>query len=192
MIFISAGHHEKAQGATYGAFTEFYFTVKYAEKIIELLGDRCVRVPAGTLKQKVNFINHYIKENPDKKPYTAIEIHFNSAKMWRDQNANGVIDDGEMVHVGRGSETLYYPGSKTGKPLAEKIQDALGRVCQPDRGSKEGWYQMNPAKGPDFFLAKTHCRAVIVEPEFIDNIENIRLKSNLACHAIAEALLEDT
>jgi len=190
MIFISAGHHETSQGARFGSYSEYYFTVKWADKICSLLDDRVVRVPDGTLKTKTPFINDYIKDNPSDAPFLAVEIHFNSAKMWRDQNANGVIDDGEMVNVGRGSETLFYPGSKTGEPIANKVQDSLSRVCPPNRGAKPGWYQMNPAKGPDFFLARTRCAAIIIEPEFIDNIDVITSKLDEACAAIAETLLD--
>lgn len=36
----------------------------------------------------------------------AVDIHFNSFKMWKDQNENGVIDDGEMVHAGLQERTV--------------------------------------------------------------------------------------
>lgn len=188
MILVSAGHHEKAQGAKYGKFTEYQLTVAWADNIVYMLNhnidDRAIRVPNGTLKQKVQFINDY----PEKT--IAVEIHFNSAQLWKDQNANGVIDDGEMVHVGRGSETLYYAGSKKGKKAAEMMQASLSQVFPPNRGAKEGWYQMNPAKGMDYFLAKTKCISLIIEPEFIDNTETIINNMDIACHSIANSLLE--
>lgn len=189
MIYISAGHHEKAQGAKYSEggdmFTEYQFTTEWADLIVELLSESCIRVPNGSLKSKIEFINKTANKGD-----LAVEIHFNSAKMWKDQNSNGVIDDDEMVHVGRGSETLYYPGSKTGKAAAESIQFAIEQILPPNRGAKEGWYQMNPAKGPDFFLAKSRCTAIIIEPEFIDNIDKIIKNKNAACHVIASTLLE--
>ena len=185
MMFISAGHHELKQGASYNNFTEFHFTTEWADLIVELLGDASVRVPNGTLKDKVRFINDRATKGD-----LAAEIHFNSAQMWKDGNANGVIDDGEMVNVGRGSETLYYPSSETGKKAAYDIQLALSAVLPPNRGAKEGWYQMNKSKGADFFLARTSCTSIIIEPEFIDNLGKIFEFKDSACYAIASSLLE--
>lgn len=192
MILISAGHHEKAQGAKFHngkrLFTEYELAVAWADNIEYILnhgGDkRCIRVPNGTLKEKVRFINAV----PDKT--IAVEIHFNSAQLWKDQNANGVIDDGEMVHVGRGSETLYYAGSKKGFKAAELMQDSLSQVFPPNRGAKEGWYHMNKAKGLDYFLLKTACISLIIEPEFIDNLDKLIKGMDTGCHAIANSLLE--
>lgn len=188
MILISAGHHEKGKGAKFEkdgvTYTEYDFAIVWADKIVEILDGQAVRVPNGTLKEKVDFINS--QPNVD----IAAEIHFNSFKMWKDQNANGVIDDGEMVNAGRGSETLYYPSSKTGKEAARIVQGAVAQIMRPDRGIKEGWYQMNPSKGADFFLKLTHCTSLIIEPEFIDNIEIITRNEDATCHAIASALLE--
>jgi len=87
MILISAGHHEKSQGASFAGVTEYDLTVKWADRIALLLGDDAIRVPNGFLRNKIEFIN---KQNAD----LAIEIHFNSAKLWRDWNKNGHIDEG--------------------------------------------------------------------------------------------------
>lgn len=183
MIYISSGHHEKAQGAKFNDVTEYHFTTEWADLLSKLID--CVRVPNGTLSNKVAFINDSAEKGD-----IAIEIHFNSAKMWKDQNANGVIDDGEMVNVGRGSETLYYPGSKTGQSLAEKVQQSLSKVLPPNRGAKKGYYQMNPEKGADYFLERTKCTAIIIEPEFIDNLDKIMDNKETAYEAIAQALKE--
>lgn len=184
MILISAGHHETSTGAKFDGHSEYEFTTMWTDYIEKLLGERCIRVPNGTLKEKVTFLKDYGKGN------LAVEIHFNSAQMWKDQNANGVIDDGEMINVGRGSETLYYPGSKTGLKAATMMQNALSVVAPPNRGAKEGWYQMNRAKGPDYFLARTRCTALIIEPEFIDNIHKINQIYDTGCHIIANTLME--
>jgi len=183
MILISAGHHEKSQGASFAGVTEYDLTVKWADRIALLLGDDAIRVPNGFLRNKIEFIN---KQNAD----LAIEIHFNSAKLWKDWNKNGHIDEGEMVNVGRGSETLYYPGSVKGKLAAEIMQQAIGHVFKPNRGAKEGYYQMNPAKGADYFLRRTNCTSLIIEPEFIDNQTAINENFDLGCTLIAATLLE--
>ena len=193
MIFVSAGHHEQSRGAKFNNITEFDLTVVWANRIAELLDDKCFRIPGGRLKDKVKFINNWADKNS-----LAVEIHFNSAKMWKDLNKDGLISDDEMVHVGRGSETLYYPGkkkgdgrySRKGKEAATIIQDSLGQIMKPNRGAKEGWYRMNPKNGPDYFLRRTNCTALIIEPEFIDNTNAIKDNFDVACHAIASGLLE--
>jgi len=185
MIFLSVGHHQIAQGASFGGITEYQLASEWVDEIFSLLGNKINYVPHGTLKEKVNYINNNLTGED-----LAVELHFNSAKLWRDQNANGVIDNGEMVHVGRGSETLYYPNSKTGNKAANVIQSAMASVLKPDRGIKEGWYQMNPAKGADFFLKRTRCTSLIIEPEFIDNLEVLTQNKHIACTAIATGLLE--
>ena len=47
---------------------------------------------------------------------------------------------------------------------------------------------MKKENGPDRFLAKTKCTALIVEPEFIRNVNDIISKREAACHAIVNAL----
>ncbi len=190
MIFISAGHHETAKGASYTnnghTITEYDLTVKWANLIAEYIGDKCVRVPNGTLKEKVSFINEYCNKED-----VAVEVHFNSFKIWKDANQNGVIDDDELHAAGRGSETLYYPDSKTGKAAAVIVQNAMAQIFKPDRGVKEGWFRMSKARGADFFLAQTKCnKSLIIEPEFIDNIEDINNNMQGACYAIASALID--
>ena len=184
MIFVSAGHNENAQGAEYKDITEYILATKWADLITEILGDKCLRVPDGRLKEKVEFINLISNKS------IAIEIHFNSYKKWKDLDGDGIVDAGEMIALGKGSETLYYPRSKTGEEAAMIMQRAMAQIFQPDRGIKEGWYQMNPAKGPDYFLAETKCTSLIVEPEFIDNIEEINQGMHGGCYAIASALIE--
>ena len=153
MIFISAGHYPSAPGAKWDRFIEHDEAMIWATELVtELseLGKDSLLVPTGVLKDKVAFINER-SINGD----IALEVHFNAA---RDSNNNP---------VGKGSETLYYPGSEKGKALAETVQAVLADCYPPSRGVKEGWYRMDPAKGPDFFLAKTKCVSVIIEPEFV-------------------------
>lgn len=157
MIFISAGHHASAPGAKYERFVEHDEAVIWAEKLHEETERVSTLVPTGVLKEKVAFINERLMDGD-----VAIEIHFNSAK-----NQHG-------EHVGRGSETLYYPGSEEGKELAGICQSILAHFFPPDRGIKEGWYRMDPSRGPNFFLAKTRCPAVILEPEFVHRFNLIR------------------
>jgi N-acetylmuramoyl-L-alanine amidase len=183
MILISAGHHPSMPGACYGGFCEHGEAVKWADRIVDILGDdKAMAVPVGALRGKIDFINR-------QRPSIAVEIHFNSAKIWKDKDRDGEIDPDELVHIGRGCETLYYPGSNSGKDAAIAVQELIAEIFAPDRGAKEGYYQMNKAKGPDFFLAKTRCTAIIIEPEFIDNKETITGNREAGCIAIAEALL---
>jgi N-acetylmuramoyl-L-alanine amidase len=103
-------------------------------------------IGTGRLEQKVARVNAL---SPD----FAIELHL---------NAGG----------GHGYETLYCPGSVKGKALASAVNSSIGLVLNSrNRGVKEGWYKMDKANGPDFFLAETNCPAIIFEMYFLDNQE---------------------
>lgn len=168
MIVLSAGHHKGRPGACYEAFCEHDEALRWVHLIRGMLGgDVSVLAPVGVLRHKVEFINV-------NKPLLAIEIHFNS----------------DTKHSGRGSETLYYPSSVKGKACADIIQSELGRVFEPNRGIKEGYYQLNPERGPDYFLAKTTCTSLIIEPEFIHNKELIINGREVGCQIIASTLLD--
>ena len=171
MIFISAGHYPSAPGAKWERFVEHDEAVIWAQKLHEQLPDNSLLVPTGVLKSKVAFINERIM-NGD----YALEIHFNAA---RDGNGNP---------VGKGSETLYYPGSDTGKSFAILCQSVLAEIFMPDRGVKEGWYRMDPSRGADFFLAKTKCPAVILEPEFVHRAAIIQEQRETAISELATIL----
>jgi N-acetylmuramoyl-L-alanine amidase len=170
MIFISAGHHPSAPGATFERFIENDEAVIWAQIMADELGSDAILVPNAVLRHKVDFINSRALDGD-----VAIEIHFNSA-----------MQDGE--HVGRGSETLYYPNSVEGERLAESIQEFLSVVFPPNRGAKVGWYHMDPERGPDFFLAKTKCTALIIEPEFVHRSNKIHAFRDEAIAAIIDGL----
>jgi len=184
MIALSIGHTPTSKGASYNGISEFDLATEWIDKLHALLPDSII-VPTGALKDKVNFINNI-------SPVIALEMHFNSYKVWKDLNKDGLITDDELMNAGRGAETLYYPDSVEGKKLADSVQSNLGRVMSPDRGSKEGWYKMNPKNGPDYFLKYTRCPSIIIEPEFIHRQEIINNKMKDACAAISEGLLEYT
>lgn len=189
MILISAGHHATKVGACFGDFCEFDEASRWVELIHKYIGDeRCLKVPFGVLRDKVAFIN--ARTGGEKT--IAVEIHFNSAVIWKDDNKDGVKQDKEFHHIGRGSETLYYPKSQKGKDAAFVVQQSLSNIFAPDRGIKEGWYRMQERFGADYFLEKTKCTSLIIEPEFIDNKDIIIGKRDIGCIAIAEALLELT
>ncbi len=171
MIFISAGHNPKAKGASYLDFNEYDEAVLWQQEIVELLGDQAIAVPTGTLGSKVRFINKEILNNVGL--HIAIEIHFNA----------------DSKRAGKGSETLYPPNSHLDEQLANQIQSKLSIIFGPNRGVKPGWYQMNPAKGPDYFLARTNCSALIIEPEFVHNSEKIIEARTPGCQVVANSLL---
>lgn len=170
MIYISAGHHPSKKGATFEDFAEYDEALTWMDLIMAHLGSKGVRVPTGVLKDKVNFINKGVAT-------LALEIHFNSAMNGKGEN------------IGSGCETLYFPGSTKGKSLAEKVQASLTKHFSPDRGVKEGWYRMDKSNGPDFFLAKTDCPSVIIEPEFVHRKNIIRDKRGVACKDLAIELI---
>lgn len=169
MILVSAGHRPEARGACYQTFCEWNEAMLWASRIVQILNHEALLVPTGHLRQKVEFINA-------RRPAVAIEIHFNSA-----------VDRGGN-HIGEGCETLYMPGSARGRALAEHVHAAYAPLFPPDRGIKEGWYRMDPANGPDYFLRATSCPALILEPDFIHRQSDIQGNRVAACEAIAHAL----
>lgn len=178
-ILISAGHYAQRPGAVNAeGISEFPETLVWAN----LLASNCTSfgavaaiVPSGTLPEKVEFINEYPS------PVSmAVEVHFNSSSSG-----------------GRGSETLYCPRSVKGKRLADITQNVLGALLPPNRGSKEGWYHMdrpdiidfagdvNGDEKPDYFLVRTRCPSIILEPEFIQNYDKIGTSRDIVCEALA-------
>ncbi len=169
MILISTGHHSKRRGACFEGFCEYDEALLWSSEIAHQLSSSICRVvPPGYLRNKVNYINSI---NDSK---LAIEIHFNGAV------------DSKGNRIGKGSETLYFPGSEKGKAAAEQIQSSISKLFVPDRGVKEGWYRMDKSRGVDYFLAKTRCVAIIIEPEFIHHRELITSNRVEACKRIAD------
>lgn len=170
MILLSAGHNPSAKGAGYNDHYEYDEAVLWASEVANLIRGRMMVdiVPTGFLSDKIAWINK------QKEAVLLCEIHFNSDESKRQ----------------KGSETLYCPGSRKGKIAAEIVQKALAGIFPPNRGAKEGFYQMNPAKGPDAILAKTNCVALIVEPEFIYNYAVIEDRRHPACAALADSLVK--
>lgn len=174
LIAISPGHYPEKPGACHDGFCEYDEAVRWADLLCDLLGPgNAVRVPGKHLKDKVAFIN---ARTPG--IAVAVDIHFNAAA------------DAEGNPVGRGCETLYMPDSDDSKCLAEACHAALVSVFTPDRGVKEGWYRMQKKFGPDFFLAKTPCPAIIIEPDFIHRRELITAGREEACRLLAKVLLD--
>lgn len=176
MIFVSAGHYPQRPGAGYQNFYEHDEAALWQHAIINELAslaqDIAFEVPTGVLKDKVGYINHRAQSNS-----IAIEIHFNAAI------------DAMGNNIGKGCESLYYPGSVNGKDIATRLNDAMAVDFQPNRGVKEGWYRMDKARGADFFLEKTSCTAVILEPEFIQFKSRIQEYRQATCKRLADALI---
>lgn len=175
MIVISAGHHPEAVGATYEDFSEFPETGLWAGLIVKYLTEvyqtRAEVAPFGTLGDKVRWIK---ERHAAEGVQIAIEIHFNSAPG---------AEPGKV----RGCETLHYPGSAVGKEFAEKINPAMAEFTK-DRGCKEGCH--HESGKPLYFLQKTPCPALILEPEFIQNVAWIKENRAKVCAALAEAIYE--
>jgi len=184
LILLSAGHYPQAPGACNPSWCEHEEAQRWVWALAHILREQThiQFVPTGTLTQKVKWINGYKGE-----PITiAAEIHFNS----------------DPTSQGKGSETLYCPGSVNGKKAAELVQWHLGTLMVPNRGAKEGWYRMDKPghidypgdiegdEKPDYFLKATRPAAIILEPEFIHNAEKIQSNRNDACQLIARGLTD--
>lgn len=166
MLFLSAGHYPRAPGAAWKGFIEHTEAVRWVNELARWLPSALV-VPTGDLVSKVKWINaRAVKES------LAVEVHFNASPS----------------NSGRGSETLYAPGSRRGALIAEQIQNALAEHFLPSRGIKQGWLEANPAKPALYFLRATKPTAIILEPEFIYHADLIRTKQSACCASLAKIL----
>lgn len=182
LIGLSYAHYPEAAGAQYRGFSEHPESIVWTmliKNVLESRRHRVVLAPVGRLPNKVYWLN---RQNPD----IAIEVHFNGSA---DLEVNGC-------------ETLYCPGSVKGRLLATAIhtsyRDYMGNR---DRGIKEGWFKMDKPGVEDYpgdvdgdesvlyFLRKTNCPAIIIEPEFIAQINAITTKRFIACERIAEGII---
>lgn len=168
-VGLSVAHTSRSSGASSCGFTEHEESkvwILLVEKALQDSGVELFVAPLGTLSKKVKYLNSLHLD-------MAVEIHFNGSTSKK---------------VG-GCETLYYPTSREGKRLAKKVhscyQPAMGNK---DRGIKEGWYRMRVGGTPDYFLRRTNCPAIILEPEFISQIGNITKRRFAACEKIAEGI----
>ena len=175
-VAISAGHNPAAPGAARHGVTEHQEAVEWVDQLISaitLYGDRdrklevmAHKIPTGTLGAKVRHINNLQCD-------LALEIHFNAAS---DNRASGC-------------ETLYFPGSEKGRGAALAFQTDLSTAMETkSRGVKEGWYRMVTGGVPNYFLAKTNCTALILEPEFLEHISKIKRLRSLGCWSIATSI----
>ena len=162
LFLASAGHYPAAPGAAWKGFVEHTEARLWVAEIVRHLPAVQI-VPSSELGAKIRWINARAKPTD-----LAVEIHFNAA-----------------TPSARGSETLHAPGSGRGALLAVEVQAVLARHFLPNRGIKQGWYQGNPAKGPLAFLAKTRCAALILEPAFIYQADEIRAKRAACCLDLA-------
>jgi N-acetylmuramoyl-L-alanine amidase len=182
MILLSAGHHPLAKGASYNDHYEHDEAILWVSEVANLIrGQMMVDiVPAARIEDKTKWIN------AQGNVHLVCEIHFNS-------------DESKRQH---GSETLYCPGSRNGRIVAEIVQRALGGIFPPSRGAKEGWHRMDRPghvdypgdvdgdEKIDYLLKATACPAIIVEPEFIYNWSVLQDRRHPACGALAQALIE--
>lgn len=172
-LILSAGHHPEKTGASWNGLREYDFTDKFVCVITDYLRERgytVENVPNSRLPDKVYYANAlpYTRHNA-----VAVELHFNSAGK---------------TYV-EGTETLYYPGSTSGKELAQSFHSEFvklaGDIVGRDRGVKEGWYRMDRPgvidfygdedgdEMPDYWLRKTRYPALILEPCFMCQLEDM-------------------
>jgi len=170
MILLSAGHNPQLKGACNGSLCEWDIATEWIKLIHEMIEEiiPCKIVPTGTIISKVKYINSI----PECK--LAMELHFNS-------NVNA-----------KGSECLHHPNSEGGKEVCELILQEFEdqNIFQPNRGAKVGYYRMDPQQLVDYFLRKTKPVALIVEPQFISQKDDISLNTYDGCRSIADGLMK--
>jgi len=181
LVGLSIAHFPKKVGADFCGFNEHNESKVWTmlvEQALRDLGVDVVVAPVGGLRDKVAWLNGH-------NPRVALEIHFN----------------GSVNPTVAGCETLFYPGSRKGLVFANTVHRAYKEVMDNrDRGVKEGWYRMDRPmivdytgdvdgdEMPDYFLRKTNCPALILEPDFIAQVNNITMRRFDACKAIAKGI----
>lgn len=151
-VFWSVGHDARKKGA-YNVKYKLYeydlcvdLTQYCVEEAMEL-GLDCEKVYSDRLGNAIKEVNMRCEKND-----IAVEVHINAMK-----DAN---------HI-RGCEVEYCVGSVRGEKLAKHVQDVMlkdldQRDCTNDARANLG------------FLKKTKCTAIIPEPFFLSNEEDIQ------------------
>jgi len=176
-IAICPGHYPDSPGAkSHWHFRGIdYIMNEHTEalKVIEYLyynlrdkSFMTVEIFNGTLEKKVEGINKY-------HPHLALEVHFNSHA---DSDAHGC----EVLHSGTAKSI----------DIAERIQRRLVEILKrEDRGTKVGYYEGNTEKGMLYYLKKTKCPAIIIEPLFLSNLNDAGLLFSLQGHIKIESAI---
>lgn len=186
-VILSAGHYPAKSGASWEGTREHDVAVQWVDEIADyltLMGVEVIEIESTGLTEKVRNVNEWCKTHD----CIAIELHFNSAGPKYVQ----------------GNETLYYPGSDEGKSIAEVYnEEFFSRVEEyivKDRGVKEGWYRMDRPgiidfygdedgdEMPDYWLRKTACPAIILEPCFMCQLDDIGDNWVECARAIGDAI----
>lgn len=164
-IAVCPGHHRLNKGTIVNGIVEHEENIFIADKLCDFLGNYefiKTKYIENTLREKVNKIN---KLDPD----ICLDLHLNSS-----ENRNV-----------EGTETLHS-GSSQSVVLADKIhQELLACLELKDRGIKLGRYLGISFKPILYFLRKTICPAVITEPLFISNKNDLEVLNH---EVIAEAI----
>lgn len=185
LVILCAGHHEGAQGAVspHFGFTEYEEAVKICKEAHRMAKNRSdfnLVLKCGRLREKVAYIN-------GKRPLLAVDLHFNA-------DADHTDPHDEDSSRGKGTMVMYYPNSDEGRRIASRASAAMSAYLSTvDRGAREGWYWGgdNPGTVPDYFLAKTVCKALIFEPFYIDNRHEAEYWLHRGRHRqVAEAVLD--
>jgi len=152
-VAISVGHNPVRRGASFAGRTEYGLMASVAGFVIKgltMLGHEAWLIGSANLDSKIASVN---MQDFD----LAIELH---------GNAGG----------GSGSETLYHPKSKLGKECAEIIQYEFEHgVGFRNRGAKEAWFQGEENGKLLAWCNKTLTTALIIEPAFVDDLDDLRL-----------------
>ena len=159
----------------------------------------CYGVVPGAMGQNgtqeayiTKIIASHVKNYLETKGYEVISVSDKSLnKVCQTSNENrcnyfiSIHCNAAENHNARGTETFYFKGSEKGKKLAQEINDEIVRTLKTtDRGIKDG----------DFYVLKnTKAPAVLVECEFISNLEGEKLlkeKANVFAQAITRGIVK--
>lgn len=153
MIFIDAGHGGHDSGATGHGLLEKDICLHVARQVAALLDFHCLAASLTRCDDGFVSLEDRVKQANSSGANVFISIHCNSAE----------------VDTANGFESFIFTGSKTSKPLQDKMHAAVYDVCKKygmrDRGKKEAGY---------YVIKNTKCPAILLELGFINNASDAK------------------
>ena len=159
-IAVSIGHNPpRDYGFQKKGKAEYFYNASVAIELQKELyeNEYIVYYPHGSLKTKVDMINHLFK------PEIAVEIHHNSNSR----------------KMEKGAEIIYHPTSIQGKILAEKILKEMEYRGFETGGIFKGYYRYDKTKGYFYFTSKTNMPAVIIECAYMTNADDFAVMNEI-------------
>ena len=161
-IIINCGHTKMGKGTGANGFlNESYETRKVGYELVKLLSQTKHEVLPITIDKSDNYLKEVVDLTNKAKADLFISIHLNAGK-------------------GKGTEVFTYKGNQHKEALA---------ICK--NYEKLGFKNRGVKDGTKFYVvAKTTCKALLIEICFVDTIEDAELYKKLGTYQLAKAIYD--